>query len=195
MTFDGTCQTFLVNTFAVSSLGFVSAASYTVSAPCGPLFSLYSSRTGCAPLSGVAPAVAMTMTLDLLQLDGVSRNRGFAIQPSATLPPSGVNASSTGILLRVALPLSSYYVAKAIDTRTSLAQLLSSILGLVGVLSAFGASLPILGALLAKRRSPASQSFGCCKRSEKAVNGGTYMAVGAPSKSKDETTALVMVYY
>lgn len=144
--FDASCQTFLVLASAVSSTGFESLASYVVSAPCGPLASTYPGRQGCAALSGPVPAVAMTMTLDLLQVDGLDSERGFSVMPRTTLPPDGVNSSS-GVLLRVALPLSEAYVSRGVDMKTSLAQLASSILGLVGILSAAGASLSLIETL------------------------------------------------
>lgn len=142
VSFDATCQTFVVYAYAVSSTGFVSVASYAAAAPCGPRYS--DATVDCSPFR---PAVAMAMTLDLLEVDGVNSARGFTVSPPATLPPVGGNVSSGLRLLRVALPLSSAYIAKAVDKKTTLAQLVSSILGLVGILSAAGMALSMLEAV------------------------------------------------
>lgn len=142
VSFDDTCQTFLVHTYAVSSTGFVSMASYSAAAPCGPRYSDASAECGA-----FRPAVAMAMTLDLLEVDGVNTARGFTVLTSATLPPEGGNLSSGLRLLRIALPLASLYVAKAVGKKTTLAQLASSILGLVGILRAAALALSMLEAV------------------------------------------------
>ena len=142
VSFDDTCQTFLVHTYAVSSTGFLSLASYSAAAPCGPRYSDASADCGT-----FRPAVAMAMTLDLLEVDGVNTARGFTVLPSSTLPPVGGHLSSGLRLLRIALTLASSYIAKAVDKKTILVQLVSSILGLVGILSAAGLALSMLEAV------------------------------------------------
>lgn len=129
------CQTLLVHAFAVNTAGAVTAASFRAASACP------SALDSCPRLSSAA--VAFGLTLDVFD-DGVNAQprRGFAVAPTAALPPD--NSDPAVVTLRVTFPLNPFYVVQQLKPEQTATELASAIIGLSGLLGAFGSALVVL---------------------------------------------------
>jgi hypothetical protein len=129
VTFHRSCQTLLVHAFAVNTAGLVTSGSFNISSLCPTALDT------CAPVT--VAAVAMFMTLDVLDdTSSGQRRRGYTLSPAVAVNPQ--QAAEDAISLRVFLPLEPFYVARQVKPQQTLSQLLSSIVGLAGLMGAFG---------------------------------------------------------
>ena len=159
VTFPPTCQSFTVVATAVSSEGVLTVASVPI---VGPPVRV---NAGDAVLS--AAIVALQPTLETYAPLGAPATRGYRIAVSSvsTTPAPAPGA----VTLTFALAQPPYYVDISVVQLQSRAQLLSSLVGLLGLIGAFAAAFYVLEQCV-ERVCGTSQRKGCC-RFHDAVSG------------------------
>jgi hypothetical protein len=128
------CQSLLIRTRAVSASGLTSVGTYYTSATCP------GSPLACATLQSVA--VSMTLSLDVLADAAGNVVRGYIVAPTTATP--GLNDRPGTVLARTLLALAPSYVNTRVTARVSLAQLISSLLSLNGLIGAVASLLAFI---------------------------------------------------
>ena len=127
-TFSVTCQSYFVSAAAVSSQGALTTAAFSVQGP--------TLRTSVADAVLAAVDIDVVPTLETFAPLGAASTRGYRVAVTGVTPVTAPEPSAVSLTFLLAQPPT--YVRVVVIEQQSSAQLLSSLVGLLGLMGVFG---------------------------------------------------------
>ena len=146
------CQALVVEAAAADASGAIKVVSMPLSDTTATSTSILTSATWeLAPLLSIQRDAINNNFVRGYQLVSVASSSTFITTPTAVKP------AEASVSLHVSLPIQPFYSSTFITEKTSVIQLLSSIVGLTGIFSAFGLAFQVVYAATQVR-------YQCCRR-------------------------------